>query len=31
MASELFNEEQVREYMNSLLPTLKYWKNKENN
>lgn len=29
MVSDQFNEQQVREYMSQLLPTLKYWK--ENN
>lgn len=28
MVSDQFNEEQVREYMSQLLPTLKYWQNK---
>ena len=27
MANEQFSEQQVREYMTSLLPTLNYWKN----
>ena len=29
MASDEFDEEQAREYMTKLLPTLDYWKNKQ--